>query len=47
MTRAEKRTFYISCTDSDWADAKRRIAAAGMKTSTYLVERALNAHRSS
>ena len=24
MTRAEKRTFYISCTDGEWAEAKRR-----------------------
>ena len=43
MTQVEKRTFYISCTDGDWAEAKRRAAAAGMKTSPYLVERALNA----
>lgn len=43
MTRVEKRTFYISCTEGEWAEAKRRAAAAGMKTSPYLVERALNA----
>lgn len=43
MTQVEKRTFYISCTDAEWAEAKRRAAAAGMKTSPYLVERALNA----
>ncbi|WP_419737713.1 hypothetical protein [Ruegeria sp.] len=41
--RAEKRTFYISCTDSDWEEAKRRASRAGMKTSPYLVERALTA----
>ena len=43
MTQVEKRTFYISCTDGEWAEARRRAAAAGMKTSPYLVERALNA----
>ena len=43
MTQTEKRTFYISCTDGDWAEAKRRAAGVGMKTSPYLVERALNA----
>ena len=43
MTRAEKKTFYISCTDGEWAEAKRRAAAAGTKTSPYLVERALHA----
>ncbi len=39
----ERRTFYISCTDEQWAEAKERAAAAGMKTSPWLVERALNA----
>lgn len=43
MTGAEKRVFYISCTDRDWEDAKRRAAEAGLKTSPYLVERALTA----
>ncbi len=43
MTQVEKKTFYISCTDGEWAEAKRRAAAVGMKTSPYLVERALNA----
>ena len=47
MTRArggpERRTFYVSCTDEQWAEAKRRAAAAGMKTSPWLVERALEA----
>ena len=41
--RPERRTFYISCTDEQWAEAKGRAAAAGMKTSPWLVERALNA----
>ena len=41
--RPERRTFYISCTDEQWAEAKERAAAAGMKTSPWLVERALNA----
>ena len=41
--RPERRTFYISCTDEQWAEAKRRAAAAGMKTSPWLVERATNA----
>ena len=41
--RPERRTFYISCTDEQWAEAKRRAAAAGMKTSPWLVERALEA----
>jgi hypothetical protein len=39
----ERRTFYISCTDEQWAEAKERAAADGMKTSPWLVERALNA----
>ena len=47
MTRTrggpEARTFYVSCTDEQWAEAKRRAAAAGMKTSPWLVERALHA----
>ncbi|WP_424830715.1 hypothetical protein [Ruegeria sp.] len=43
MTEAKKRTFYISCTDQEWEDAKRRAAEAGMKTSPWLVERALTA----
>ena len=47
MTRArgkpERRTFHVSCSDGQWAEAKRRAAAAGMKTSPWLVERALNA----
>ena len=47
MTRSrrqpERRTFHVSCSDEQWAEAKRRAAAAGMKTSPYLVERALNA----
>lgn len=47
MTRSrpgpEGRTFYISCTDKQWAEAKGRAAAAGMKTSPWLVERALEA----
>ncbi|MCY4309806.1 MAG: hypothetical protein OXC54_00590, partial [Rhodospirillaceae bacterium] len=43
MARLEKRTFYISCTDAEWEQAKRRAADAGMKTSPYLVERALRA----
>ena len=42
-SRPERRTFYISCTDEQWAEAKERAAAAGMKTSPWLVERALNA----
>ena len=41
--RPERRTFYISCTDEQWAEAKGRAAAAGMKTSPWLVERALEA----
>ena len=41
--RPERRTFYISCTDGQWAEAKGRAAAARMKTSPWLVERALNA----
>ena len=41
--RPERRTFYISCTDGQWAEAKGRTAAAGMKTSPWLVERALEA----
>ncbi len=41
--RPERRTYYISCTDEQWAEAKRRAAAAGMKTSPWLVERALEA----
>ena len=41
--RPERRTFYISCTDEQWAEAKGRAAAAGMKTSPWLVERALHA----
>ena len=41
--RPERRTFYISCTDGQWAEAKGRAAAAGMKTSPWLVERALHA----
>ena len=41
--RPERRTFYISCTDEQWAEAKSRAAAVGMKTSPWLVERALNA----
>ena len=41
--RPERRTFYISCTDGQWAEAKTRAAAAGMKTSPWLVERALEA----
>ncbi len=40
--RPERRTFHVSCSDGQWAEAKRR-AAAGMKTSPRLVERALNA----
>ena len=43
MTQIEKRTFYISCTDAEWERAKQRAADAGMKTSPYLVERALTA----
>ena len=47
MTRVrgkpERRTFHVSCSDGQWAEAKRRAAAAGMKTSPWLVERALNA----
>ena len=47
MTRTrggpEGRTYYVSCTDEQWAEAKRRAAAAGMKTSPWLVERALHA----
>ena len=47
MTRSrggpEGRTFYISCTDEQWAEAKRRAAAVGMKTSPWLVERATDA----
>ena len=47
MTRSrpgpESRTFYVSCTDEQWAEAKGRAAAAGMKTSPWLVERALHA----
>ena len=39
--RPERRTFYISCTDEQWAEAKSRAAAVGMKTSPWLVERAL------
>ena len=41
--RPERRTFYISCTDEQWAEAKGQAAAAGMKTSPWLVERALHA----
>ena len=41
--RPERRTFYISCTDEQWAEVKGRATAAGMKTSPWLVERALNA----
>ena len=41
--RPERNTFYISCTDEQWAEAKGRAAAAGMKTSPWLVERALDA----
>lgn len=41
--RPERRTFYISCTDEQWAEAKGRAAAAGMKTSPWLVERATDA----
>ncbi len=40
MEQREKRVFYISCTDSDRKDAKRRVAGVRMKTSPYLVERA-------
>ena len=47
MTRSrpgpERRTFYVSCSDEQWAEAKRRAAAVGMKTSPWLVERALEA----
>ena len=47
MTRSrgkpERRTFYVSCTDEQWAEAKGRAAAAGTRTSPWLVERALNA----
>ncbi len=43
MTRGERRTFYVSCTDAEWAQAKQRAADAGMKTAPYLVERALTA----
>ena len=50
MTRTrggpEGRTYYVSCTDEQWAEAKRRAAAAGMKTSPWLVERALHANLS-
>ena len=42
--RPERRTFYISCTDEQWAEAKGRAAAAGMKTSPWLVERATDAN---
>ena len=41
--RPESKTFHVSCSDAQWEDAKRRAAAAGMKTSPWLVERALNA----
>ena len=41
--RPERRTFYISCTDEQWAEAKSRAAAVGMKTSPWLVERATDA----
>ena len=43
MTGRVKRTFYVSCTDEEWEQAKQRAADAGMKTSPYLVERALTA----
>ncbi len=47
MTRSrggpESRTFYVSCTDEQWAEAKRRSASVGMKTSPWLVKRALEA----
>ena len=39
----ERKTFHVSCTDGQWAEAKRRAAAAGMRTSPWLVERALEA----
>ena len=41
--RPERRTFYISCTDEQWAEAKSRAAAACIKTSPWLVERATDA----
>ena len=41
--RPERRTFHVSCSDEQWAEAKRRAAAAGMKTSPYLIDRALKA----
>ena len=41
--RQERRTFHVSCSDEQWAEAKRRAAAAGMKTSPFLIDRALNA----
>ena len=47
MTRSrrqpERRTFHVSCSDEQWAEAKWRAAAAGIKTSPYLIDRALNA----
>jgi len=43
MTVEARKTFHISCSDAQWAEAKRRAAAAGKSTSAHLVERALDA----
>jgi len=43
MTVEARKTFHISCSDAQWAEAKRRAAAAGRSASAHLVERALDA----